>query len=224
LSRRPAGGKRTARAGPADPLEGGALAFDTVLGPCVVAWTSAGVVELHLPDPADGLRRGRTGASPGSAVAGSTGHEGSGAPHLRPLSNARRAPPWIRRLSRRIAGHFEGRYDDFLDVPLDLPDEASPFDRAVWHATREVPPGLTLTYGEVAAEAGRPGAARAAGSALGRCPIPLLIPAHRVIAAGRRPGGWTGTGGVTTKIRLLALEGVRLPGWTQDPLSGPVSG
>ncbi|MFW5879147.1 MAG: methylated-DNA--[protein]-cysteine S-methyltransferase [Myxococcota bacterium] len=119
-------------------------------------------------------------------------------------------------LCRRIAGHLEGRPDDLLDVPLDLPAGASSFDRDIWNATREVPPGLTITYGEVAEEAGHPGAARAAGSSLRRCPVPLLIPAHRVIAAGRRPGGWTGGSGIPTKLMLLAIEGVTLPGLSMD--------
>ncbi len=121
-----------------------------------------------------------------------------------------RVPEWVRRVSNRVRAHLEGRLDDLLDVPLDLPEEASVFDVDIWNATREVPPGLTMTYGELAEEAGYPGAARAAGGSLGRCPVTLLIPAHRIIAAGRRPGGWTGEGGVATKLWLLSIEGVEL--------------
>jgi len=206
----------------------GALAFDSVLGRCIVAWTERGVVELHLPDPADRLRRlgrgaarGKTGRKKTGRGKAARGKSGRGAEEnpgrfaeaegrLKPVRDPKRAPTWVRRLVRRIAAHLSGRLDDFHDVPIDLPADASAFDLAIWDAARQVPPGLTITYGEIADEIGHPGAARAAGSAMRRCPVTLLIPAHRVIAAGRRPGGWTGPGGVTTKLMLLEIEGVEL--------------
>jgi len=72
--------------------------------------------------------------------------------------------------------------------------------------TRAIPPGQTLTYGEVAAAIGEPGAARAVGRALGENPYPILIPCHRVLAAGGKMGGFSGTGGIATKRRVLAIE------------------
>ena len=73
--------------------------------------------------------------------------------------------------------------------------------------TRAIPRGATRTYGEVAAELGDPGAARAVGQALGRNPFPIIVPCHRVLAAAGRPGGFSAHGGVATKLRLLAIEG-----------------
>jgi methylated-DNA-[protein]-cysteine S-methyltransferase len=129
-----------------------------------------------------------------------------------PLVSWRRASPAARDLARRLAAHLDGTLDDFLDVPLRYPERATAFQRSVWEMARRVPPGLTITYGELAEEVGRPGAARAVGAAMRATPIPLLVPAHRVIGAGRRPGGWTGPGGVERKLALLAIEGVDLLG------------
>ena len=92
-------------------------------------------------------------------------------------------------------------------VPLDLTG-LTPFRRRVLVALRRVPRGRTITYGELARRAGCPGGARAVGGAVGANPLPVIIPCHRVIAAGGRPGGF-GLG-LPLKRRLLALEGVRL--------------
>ncbi len=180
----------------------------------MVAWTKDGVLELRLPDFADRIEvpavlPGEQGH--GRPLDGQVlGSEARASETRVPLVAARLMPGWVRRLTERVSLHLEGVLDDFLDVPLALSKEASRFDLDVWQATREVPPGLTISYGELAEEAGHPGAARAAGSSLRRCPIALLIPAHRVIAAGNKPGGWTGRGGLETKLRLLAIEGVVL--------------
>ena len=71
---------------------------------------------------------------------------------------------------------------------------------------RRIPPGETLTYGEVAARLGDRGAARAVGKALGQNPFALIVPCHRVLAAGGGIGGFSAGGGVTTKRRLLTIE------------------
>lgn len=183
----------------------GAIAFDSPIGRCILAWTEEGVKEFHLPDPGERLRRGRGKKSaprPESSAVVEV------AERLRPVSHLGAAPAWVRSLVKRIRKHLGGDLDDFLDVPIEAPEDASSFELDVWDTAREVPPGFTITYGELADEVGRPGAARAVGNAMRRTPVSLLIPAHRVIAAGRRPGGWTGPGGVATKMRLLALEGV----------------
>lgn len=83
-----------------------------------------------------------------------------------------------------------------------------PFRRAAWRALRGIPRGTTITYGELARRAGRPGAARAAGGACGANPLPLFVPCHRVTAANGQPGGFTG--GLDWKRLLLAGEGVAL--------------
>ncbi len=194
----------------------GALAFETVLGTCVVAWTRSGVRELHLADPAERVQRLRARSGEATAAKGAEASRASSpAPHpddpdLVPVTSPRQAPAWVRQTVKRIQRHLDGDLDDLLDVPIDWPADASAFDRAIWEAARNVPPGMTISYGELADEAGHPGAARAAGSAMRRAPVALLVPAHRVIAAGKRPGGWTGAGGVPVKLRLLELEGVAL--------------
>ncbi len=118
----------------------------------------------------------------------------------RPGLAARRARlPEVR---RRVRDFFAGRGGR---APLDL-SGASAFERAVYRVARGIPPGRTLTYGEVARKAGRPGAARAVGRAMGRNRICLFIPCHRVVGAAG-PGGFSAPGGVALKRRLLALEG-----------------
>ncbi len=74
---------------------------------------------------------------------------------------------------------------------------------------RQIPPGETLTYGEVAARIGEPGAARAVGTALGQNPFPIVVPCHRVLAANGRTGGFSARGGVATKMRMLSIERAR---------------
>lgn len=73
--------------------------------------------------------------------------------------------------------------------------------------SRAIPPGRTLTYGALAARLGDPQAARAVGQALGRNPVAIIIPCHRVVAAGGGIGGFSAQGGATTKRRILAIEG-----------------
>jgi methylated-DNA-[protein]-cysteine S-methyltransferase len=106
---------------------------------------------------------------------------------------------------RRLRAHLGGRPDSLDDVPID-PVDATPFRRRVWTAARRVGPGRTTTYGAIAAELGLPGAARAVGGALGRNPVPLIVPCHRVLGASGG-GGFSGPGGLRTKRRLLAIEG-----------------
>lgn len=110
-------------------------------------------------------------------------------------------------LVRELDEYFAGRRRAF-DVPLDW-SLVGDFGRRVLAATAEIPFGGTATYGEVAARAGAPGGARATGGALGGNPFPIVVPCHRVLAAGGRLGGYTG--GTDRKERLLAVEGV-LPG------------
>jgi methylated-DNA-[protein]-cysteine S-methyltransferase len=86
------------------------------------------------------------------------------------------------------------------------------FHRRVYELTRAIPPGQVLTYGEVAARLGEPGAARAVGQALGRNPFAPVIPCHRVLAAGGKPGGFSAEGGAVTKLRMLEIEGAPLGG------------
>jgi methylated-DNA-[protein]-cysteine S-methyltransferase len=110
-------------------------------------------------------------------------------------------------LGKRLQAYFGGKREDFGDVELDL-DWATPFQRAVCEALRDVPWGEVVTYGELAALAGRPNAQRAAGTFCAANRFPLIVPCHRVVAAGGI--GSYGSLGVEYKRRLLAVEGVEL--------------
>jgi methylated-DNA-[protein]-cysteine S-methyltransferase len=108
-----------------------------------------------------------------------------------------------------MRAHLGGELSHLLDVPFD--DAGLPaFHRRVYEALRKVRPGETVGYGELAALAGSPGAARAVGQAVGKNPLPIVVPCHRVLASGGKPGGFSAHGGVGTKLRMLAIEGVVL--------------
>jgi methylated-DNA-[protein]-cysteine S-methyltransferase len=98
-----------------------------------------------------------------------------------------------------------GEPRDLVGIVVEL-DHLPEFDRRVLDVTRAIPPGSTLTYGQVAARVGEPGAAQAVGKALGRNPIPVIVPCHRVLAAGGKLKGFSAPGGVLTKRRLLEIE------------------
>lgn len=117
-------------------------------------------------------------------------------------------PGWVIELAARVRRHLDGKLDDFRDVLIDF-SEASVFEATVYRALRGVGPGETTTYGTLAAIIGEPGAARALGRAMATNPVPLLVPCHRVLAAGGKVGGFSAYGGSVTKERLLAIEGVR---------------
>lgn len=127
----------------------------------------------------------------------------------RPEGRVVRAPGALAAVERAILEYLRGDRRTF-DLPLDL-SAVGEFDREVLAVAREIPFGETASYGEVAERIGRPGAARAVGSALGRNPVPLVVPCHRVVRSDGSPGGYTG--GLDRKRRLLALEGASLPAW-----------
>jgi methylated-DNA-[protein]-cysteine S-methyltransferase len=161
--------------------------FDTPIGRCGVAWAGDSIcgVQLPEPDPADTRRRleDRFDATEGTP------------------------PAAIRDAIDRMVASLRGEADDLADIPLDL--RALPrFQQQVFAVVRTIPAGETMSYGEVAAAAGSPGAARAVGQALGRNPFPIVIPCHRVLAAGGRIGGFTAAGGTAVKARMLAAEGI----------------
>jgi methylated-DNA-[protein]-cysteine S-methyltransferase len=108
------------------------------------------------------------------------------------------------RVVSQLRAYFAGRRRRF-DVPVDL-SHVTPFVRRVLTATMQVPAGNLVSYGDIARRIGQPRASRAVGQALGRNPIPIVIPCHRVIASGGRIGGYTG--GLAVKRRLMRLEGV----------------
>jgi methylated-DNA-[protein]-cysteine S-methyltransferase len=160
--------------------------FDTAIGRCAIAWSGRGVLAVQLPEADERRTRARL---------------------VRRLPQAREAPPpaAVARALEGIAALLRGERADLSAVALDL-DGVPPFHRRVYEVARTIAPGATLSYGEVAARLGAPRSARAVGQALGRNPVPILVPCHRVLAAGGKPGGFSANGGVATKLRLLAIE------------------
>jgi methylated-DNA-[protein]-cysteine S-methyltransferase len=107
-----------------------------------------------------------------------------------------------------VVRYFAGEPVDPAAVPLEFdPGAATPFSVEIYAALRRVKRGSVTTYGDLAAAAGRPGAARAVGSAMARNRFPLFVPCHRVLARGGALGGFSSPGGIDDKLRLLALEG-----------------
>ena len=164
--------------------------FNTAIGHCGVAWSQRGVTHVQLPEADRGAteRRLRNG----------TGATAPGKP-----------PPGVGEAIDKIRRYLAGDTIDFAPVALDLTG-VGPFRRKVYEAARRIGWGRTTTYGELAWQAGAPGAARAVGQALGRNPVPIVVPCHRVLASGGKVGGFSAFGGAATKERLLALEGVQL--------------
>ncbi|HEY3401606.1 MAG TPA: methylated-DNA--[protein]-cysteine S-methyltransferase [Geothrix sp.] len=117
---------------------------------------------------------------------------------------AAQAPAWVLEAIRRLMAHLAGQPQRLDGIPLDLSD-LTPFQQRVAHVLRSTRPGQTISYGEVALLAGRPGAARAVGQAVKANPILILVPCHRVVAA-NGPGGWSAFGTPERKARLLELE------------------
>lgn len=119
-------------------------------------------------------------------------------------AEARQAPAWVMEAIRRLMAHLAGQPQNLDGIPLDL-SELTPFQQRVAQVLRSTRPGQTISYGEVALLAGRPGAARAVGQAVKANPMLILVPCHRVVAA-NGPGGWSAFGTPERKARLLALE------------------
>jgi O-6-methylguanine DNA methyltransferase len=167
--------------------------FNTPIGLCGITWrgeADIAVSHFALPEASDAMTRERLGRK----VAG---------------IESTSPPVAIMKLIERVQQHLEGKLDPFLDVPLDLSNMIA-FNRDVYDFSRKIPPGATRTYGEVAKGIGQAGSAQAVGKALGQNPIPLIVPCHRILAAGGRPGGFSAPGGTATKSRLLQIEGAVL--------------
>jgi len=168
--------------------------FDTSIGRCGIAWSERGIVALQLPEQRESETRARLA------------HRFPEARETKPL------PAGVRRAIDRITALLGGDAgDDLGSIALDF-DGVPPFHRRVYEVVRTIPPGASLSYGEVAALMGSPGAARAVGQALGRNPFAVVVPCHRVLAAGGRVGGFSARGGVGTKLRMLAIEGTTVSG------------
>ena len=172
----------------------GHAVFETALGFVGIAWSRIGLTRLCLfqRDRAAVERRLERHAP---AIAGGQ-HESE-------------LPGWVAELILDVKAYAEGEEIDFSGVPVDLAG-IDDFNLAIYDAARMLRFGETTTYGELAKRAGRAGLPRETGQALGANPVPLVIPCHRILAAGGKIGGFSAPGGSTTKEKMLALEGVRV--------------
>jgi methylated-DNA-[protein]-cysteine S-methyltransferase len=163
--------------------------FPTTLGACGIVWSEAGLYGVLLPEPDAETLRARL---------------------LRRYPAAMRAEPngEMQRAIDAIAALLAGDKRDLRDIIIDDRDTPD-FNRRVYAVARAIPPGETLTYGDIAERLGDKALARAVGQALGENPCPIVMPCHRVLAANGRSGGFSGTGGVATKLRLLTIEGAQ---------------
>jgi methylated-DNA-[protein]-cysteine S-methyltransferase len=129
-------------------------------------------------------------------------------PHYRIVgaSQVEEAPAWVRNLIEQLRLYADGQQVDFSNVPLDL-DHLTSFGKHVVDACRRIGWGCVRTYGDLAAECGSSGAARAVGSVMAKNRFPLVVPCHRVLAAGGALGGYSAPDGLAMKRRLLVLEG-----------------
>ncbi len=178
--------------------------FGTAIGHCAVAWSERGLIGVQLPEANAGATRSRI---------------------MRRFPAAEEAtpPPQIRSAIEGIVALLRGEPRDLTGVAID--NEGVPeFNVRVYAITRTIPPGQTLTYGQIAVRLGDPALARAVGTALGQNPCPIVMPCHRVLAASGKTskfkassfktGGFSAPGGVSTKMRLLTIEGAQPGGPT----------
>jgi len=167
-------------------MTGGVTTFPTAIGACAIAWSGDGVCGVALPEPSEDATRNYL-------------------QRRHPDTTDREPPLTVRDAIERIIAVLDGTADDLRDIEVDYAD-CSAFARGVYDLTRGVGPGETTTYGEIAKQLGAPHAAREVGQALGRNPVPVIVPCHRVLGAGGTLVGFSAPGGVETKVRMLAIE------------------
>jgi len=167
------------------------LIFETASGFCGIAWSNVGITRFQLPTKsAEAAQRLLSRRVPGTTP---------GAP-----------TPAVVEAVAAVKRYFEGEKTDFSDVELDLDDQDA-FFKQIYAAARQVGWGHTTTYGTLAKQLGTdPETARDVGQAMATNPVPLIIPCHRVLAAGGKVGGFSAPGGATAKMRMLELEGVHV--------------
>jgi methylated-DNA-[protein]-cysteine S-methyltransferase len=163
--------------------------FDTAIGVCGIVWGERGLVGVQLPEASEVRTRARMR-------------------RRFPATPEAPPPPSVQRAIEGIVQLLQGEAIDLAAIAIDMAGVPS-FDRRVYEVARTVPPGATLSYGEIAARLSAPGEARAVGQALGQNPFPLVVPCHRVLAAGGKVGGFSANGGIATKLRLLSIERAR---------------
>lgn len=161
--------------------------FDTPVGPCGIVWGERGIVGLQLPEASHDKARVHIAKRFPSAA------------EFEPTLEVKKA-------ISRITALLEGKPSDLSDIALDM-ERVADFKQQVYTIARSIPPGRTLTYGDIAAKLGDKLLARDVGEAMGKNPFPIVVPCHRVVAANGKLGGFSANGGVKTKLKLLEIEG-----------------
>lgn len=189
------------RAAPADSrcyirhmVEQNFALFDTAIGTCGIVWGARGIFGVQLPERNTAATRARVC-------------------RRYPVAQEATPTPDVQYAIDGIIALLTGKKRDLTDIAIDdggLPD----FNRRVYAIVRKIPPGATITYGEIAERLGDKTLSREVGQAMGENPTPIIMPCHRVLAAGGKTGGFSASGGVVTKLRLLTIEGAQPGGPT----------
>ena len=168
--------------------------FDTTIGPCAIVWGDRGLLGVQISEASEAATRARMA-------------------QRFPEAHEVAPPPEIQNVIDGVKALLTGERRDLKDVPID--DDGVPeFHRRVYAIVRKVPPGQTITYGEIAEKLGDKSLARAVGQAMGENRCPIVMPCHRVLAASGKTGGFSAPGGVVTKLKLLTIEGAQPSGPT----------
>jgi methylated-DNA-[protein]-cysteine S-methyltransferase len=162
----------------------------TAIGPVGLAWSETGITRLQLPDS--------DGATTLARLVKRVKEPAEAHP-----------PEWLEPGVKKLQHYFAATRTDLSNIPLDLTG-VSEFFCTIYAEMRTLGWGEIVTYGELAARVGSPGAAQAVGQAMGRNPVPIIVPCHRVLASGNKLGGFSAPGGTRSKLWLLDMEGVRL--------------
>lgn len=163
--------------------------FSSAIGVLGIAWRGHALVAVQLPEATPEGTRERMLRWAGAL------------PEATP-------PAFVQAAIEGVQALLAGAPRDLCEVPLDMRGVPA-FHQRVYELARRIPPGQTSTYGEVAVALGDKGLARAVGQALGHNPFAPIVPCHRVLAAGNKPGGFSGGAGPMTKLRMLEIEGAR---------------
>lgn len=168
--------------------------FDTAIGSCGIAWSERGILAVRFAEGDEMKTRERL---------------------LRwvPGATESKPTPAVQHAIDGVIALLRGEPSDLTDIVID-DAQIPPFNRKVYAIARQIPPGRTMTYGEIAERLGDKLLARDVGQALGENPTPIIMPCHRVLAADGKTGGFSAPGGVNTKLRLLTIEGAQPGGPT----------
>jgi methylated-DNA-[protein]-cysteine S-methyltransferase len=166
--------------------------FDTPIGTCSLVWQGETIVGLRLPEASASATRGRI-------------------KRRWPEAEEQTPPATKQAVIDRVLALLAGEPVDLSDVPLDF-GESPDFHKRAYEVARSIPPGQTMTYGEIAKRLGAPQESREVGQAMGKNPIAIIMPCHRVLGADGKMGGFSANGGVATKRRILEIEGAAAVG------------